>query len=209
MPVAAELIYVHDPMCSWCWGFRPTFQALRQALPPQVGVRHLLGGLAPDSNEPMDADMRAYLQDTWHRIQSRIPGTRFNFDFWQNCEPKRSTWPACRAVIAARMLDYRAGETMIAAIQNAYYLQAKNPSDTATLIALGNGLGLNAEDFSALLNAPETRSALADEMMEGQALGASSFPSLRLLKDGSAWPVAVDYLDHGPMLNLIAGLLET
>ncbi|MCP4060185.1 MAG: DsbA family protein, partial [Pseudoalteromonas sp.] len=20
-----KLIYVHDPMCSWCWGYKPTW----------------------------------------------------------------------------------------------------------------------------------------------------------------------------------------
>ncbi|MFT6977114.1 MAG: putative protein-disulfide isomerase, partial [Shewanella psychromarinicola] len=22
------LYYVHDPMCSWCWGYRPTWDTL-------------------------------------------------------------------------------------------------------------------------------------------------------------------------------------
>ena len=28
MTATRTLIYVHDPMCSWCWGFRPTFERL-------------------------------------------------------------------------------------------------------------------------------------------------------------------------------------
>jgi len=96
------LFYVHDPMCSWCWGFAPTFETVLSELPNSVKVNHLLGGLAPDSNDPMPESMQLSLQQTWQRIAEVIPGTEFNFDFWTQNAPRRSTWPSCRAVIAAR-----------------------------------------------------------------------------------------------------------
>ena len=33
IPEDAVLVYVHDPMCSWCYGFRPTWVGLRAILP--------------------------------------------------------------------------------------------------------------------------------------------------------------------------------
>ena len=50
----AVLYYVHDPMCSWCWGFRPTWLALQDQLPEGVRVQRLLGGLAPDRGALID-----------------------------------------------------------------------------------------------------------------------------------------------------------
>ena len=103
--MTTTVYYVHDPMCSWCWGFSPALGELLAGLPAGVEVRRLLGGLAADSELPMGSAMRERLQDTWRNIQRRVPGTRFNFDFWTSCSPRRSTWPACRAVIAARRQD--------------------------------------------------------------------------------------------------------
>jgi putative protein-disulfide isomerase len=203
-----ELIYVHDPMCSWCWGFGPALDRLIEQLPPSVATRRLLGGLAPDSDQPMAAEMQQRLQDTWRRIQQRIPGTRFNFDFWRLCAPRRSTWPACRAVIAARSIDAAKEPAMIAAIQRAYYLEARNPSDDGTLIELAAALGLARADFERLLNDPATQGALDAEMAEARALGATSFPSLRLRLGDSAWPVPVDYTDSRPMREAIEMLLD-
>ena len=55
-----------------------------------------------------------YIHDPMcRRIEGRIPGVRFNFDFWTHCTPKRSTYPACRAVIAARAQDPTLDEAMI------------------------------------------------------------------------------------------------
>lgn len=202
-----RLIYIHDPMCSWCWGFRPAFERLCATLPEGLQVAWLLGGLAPDSDQPMPLEMQARLQDTWRRIQQRIPGTRFNFDFWLNCRPRRSTWPACRAVIAARTLAPGREAVMVHAIQRAYYLEARNPSDSATLIALAGELGLDTGTFARQLDAPETQSVLLEEIQRSRALGADSFPSLRLQLGDSHWPVPVDYTDAEAMLRTIEALL--
>ena len=203
-----RLIYVHDPMCSWCWGFRPTFGQLCENLPAGVGVDRLLGGLAPDSDQPMPDEMQSKLQDTWRRIQKQIPGTRFNFDFWRDCRPRRSTWPACRAVIVARQFDPALESPMIEAIQHAYYLEARNPSNADTLEALARRLGLDGAAFTRRLDAAETREMLESEIKESRGMGADSFPSLRLQIGESFRPVPVDYRDIGPMLETIQSLIN-
>jgi putative protein-disulfide isomerase len=209
MQDSAQLYYVHDPMCSWCWGFRPTMGRLAARLPPAVSLVRLLGGLAPDSDTPMPAELRTYLQQTWQRIQSRIPGTRFNFDFWDHCTPRRSTWPACRAVIAARRLDPAAEERMIAAIQEAYFLQARNPSEQAVLVELGQETGLDRQAFRSLLNDPGTTAVLQSEMTLARSMGADSFPSLRLQLGNAHHPIDIDYNDAAAMLRAIEALLRT
>ena len=208
MPHSAELIYVHDPMCSWCWGFRPTLTRLCSQLPEGIGFRRLLGGLAPDSDDPMPQAMQEQLQKTWQRIQERIPGTPFNYDFWDHCQPRRSTYPACRAIIAARMLDGDKEDTMIQAIQQAYYVRAMNPANTDTLVQLAGELGLDTEKFSFLLTRDFVDEQLHTEIGESRAIGATSFPSLVLSIDhASYWPVAVDYKNPQTMLDTIETLI--
>lgn len=208
MPDEQGLIYIHDPMCSWCWGFRPAFERLCTQLPSQIGVKRLLGGLANDSDQAMPAEMQAGLQDTWRRIQQRIPGTQFNFDFWRNCKPRRSTWPACRAVIAARTLAPELEDTMVYAIQRAYYLEARNPSDLDTLKMLAQQIGLPGDEFAQLVDAPRTHAELAEEIAQARRIGADSFPSLRLRIGQSFWPVPVNYTEVEPMLETIQALTE-
>ncbi|TEU21809.1 MAG: DsbA family protein, partial [Gammaproteobacteria bacterium] len=99
---SATLFYIHDPMCSWCWGFNNTWNQVKESLPSSTNIQYVLGGLAPDNNEPMNNEMRKYIQKNWQKIEMTIPGTKFNYDFWEKCTPKRSTYPACRAVIAVR-----------------------------------------------------------------------------------------------------------
>lgn len=167
------MLYVTDPMCSWCWGFAATMHELRRRFP----VRTVLGGLAPDSDQPMAAEMQAYVQQAWRDV-SAASGAEFNFDFWSQCAPRRSTYPANRAVVLAR----RAGLEwqMLKAIQHAYYLQARNPSDDDVLVDLAAGLGMDAAQFATELNAETTQSELEADFEMRRSIGANSFPSIGL-----------------------------
>ena len=202
------LFYVHDPMCSWCWGFEPTRAQLFAELEGRVPVQRLVGGLAPDSDAPMPDAMRAGLQQTWQRIQQTIPGTEFNFDFWTECAPRRSTYPSNRAVIAARMQDPKFDSIMTGRIQRAYYLEARNPSDNETLIELARDIELDVERFSADLTDEATHQKLLAEIQSTRALGLDSFPSLAVVNAGNLSHVGLNYTDMGAMLRQVEELIE-
>ena len=201
------LIYVHDPMCSWCWGFEPTRAKLFEAVEGRLVIRRLLGGLAPDSDAPMAQEMQIGLQQTWQRIQQTIPGTQFNFDFWSECAPRRSTYPANRAVIAARRQDQTCDAKMTLRIQQAYYLEARNPSDDETLIELAQDIGLERERFAAELLDETTQKLFATELQETRAMGINGFPSLALLRNRELFRIGLDYNDADRMLVQLDALI--
>ncbi len=42
-----KLKYVYDPMCSWCWGYRPAWIALKQLIAERdndIEIEYCLGG---------------------------------------------------------------------------------------------------------------------------------------------------------------------
>ena len=202
------LYYIHDPMCSWCWAFRPALLALKQSLPKTILFEPLLGGLAPDSDQPMPEEMQQQLQSTWRRIQEKLPETRFNYDFWRLNQPRRSTYPACRAVIAARQISLNLQDDMTLAIQQAYYLKALNPSDNDVLINLAEELGIDSTAFAGLLHSDRTQNRLEEEIEQSRLMGARSFPSLILKVGEGYWPVPVDYRSPTPILETIEMLLD-
>lgn len=197
------LYYVHDPMCSWCWGFRPAWQRLQDMLSDSIRIQYLLGGLAPDTDEPMPETMRQRIQGHWRAIEQRIPGTQFNYDFWRRCQPRRSTWMACRAVVAIRSLQSALAQPMIESIQRAYYLQARNPSDVDVLIELAEELGQNPAAFRSLLLSNETDVRFRHEMELARSLGVHAYPSLVLQASGRIQTISIDYLNAESMRDAI------
>ncbi|WP_086983681.1 DsbA family protein [Vibrio aphrogenes] len=202
----AILYYIHDPMCSWCWGYKPTWDKLKAALPSQVTVTPLLGGLAPDNTEPMSVAMQQNLQQIWRQIEAKL-GTRFNHEFWRQASPVRTTYPACRAVIAAQMQQQ--GEAMNEAIQQAYYLRAMTPHTEATHTLLAKELGLDVEQFLIDRKSERVEQEFARQRAQCQALGIASFPTLVLQAGEQYHLLELDYLSEVTTLNHIQAILNT
>jgi len=194
-------------MCSWCWGFSQAWQQLQTALPDTVTVTRLLGGLAADTNAAMPMAMQKQIAETWQQIRQHIPGVDFNFAFWENNQPRRSTYSACRAVIAARAQGRQYDLAMTLAIQRAYYQQARNPSDEGTLTELAKELELDSQAFANALNDPDTETQLQKEIQQARALHVDSFPSLVLEYRGEHGPIPIDYKDYQTMLEAIENLI--
>ncbi len=194
-------------MCSWCWAFRPSLLKLLSGLPKEIEFIRLLGGLAPDSEEPMPEETRLFVQGHWQAIQQQVPQTEFNYDFWNNCVPRRSTYPACRAVIAARYQGQKLDDEMTFAIQRAYYLQARNPSDSSTLIALSEEVGMDKDKFASDIKSSATEEILLQEINECRRLKLNGFPGLLLINGETQNRIKPDYLNAKMMLEKINGLI--
>jgi putative protein-disulfide isomerase len=190
-------------MCSWCWGFSHTWNKVKNSLPSEINVQYILGGLAPDSSEVMPNEMREYIQMNWHKIEQKIPGVSFNYTFWDSCTPKRSTYPACRAVIAVKNQNSDLEQTMVKLIQQAYYLDAKNPSEDDVLISLAKTLDLDIKQFTQDLNSESTQQLLSDDIALMQSMGVSSFPSLVLQTTNGIKSITIDYNNPKLILNQI------
>ena len=175
LEMSGTVFYIGDPMCSWCWGFGPALAAVEAGLPAEVPMRYVMGGLAPDSDEPMAPEVRAYVQENWRAVEAGT-GASFNWDFWERCLPRRSTYPACRAVLAAQLQD--AGPAMFRAVQRAYYTEARNPSDLETLTSLAAELGLDAARFERDFASPEVEALLQRDFETRRRLGVREFPTL-------------------------------
>jgi len=199
----ATLYYIHDPMCSWCWAYRPALLQLREHLPVGIEWQNVLGGLAADNDQPMPEKTREMIQGHWRKIESSL-GTPFNFDFWTENQPRRDTYKACRAVIAASF--QQAEEAMIECIQKAYYLRAMNPSDLSVLVELATELGLDRARFEVDLVSRRVESGLRQQLRLRDKLKVRSFPSLVFNQDSTYQLIPHDYQDYSQTLTRVKDL---
>lgn len=187
------LYYIHDPMCSWCWGFRSVWNQVQHDLKDYVNICTVVGGLAPDSDQIMPETMQENIQQNWQRIQQHIPGTQFNYAFWKVCKPRRSTYSACRAVIAASLQGEQFSKMMVLAIQQAYYLDAKNPSDDSVLIQLAIDLNLDQKQFETDFFSNKCKQLLYEDLQLAASLNVNGFPSLILNYQNSNTKIPLNY----------------
>ncbi|RTE65885.1 DsbA family protein [Amphritea opalescens] len=194
------LIYVMDPMCSWCYAFQPQLKEVMNRLRPGINMVCYMGGLAPDSDQPMPKEMQQAIAQTWHSIEQRT-GAQFNYEFWDKCQPRRSTYPACRAVISAEQLTTGSGMKMTEAIQQAYYQQAKNPSDLPVLADLAETIGLDREQFIQQMASEKTAQTLFEDLSFCQQSGIQGFPFLGVQTDNGFDVISTGYCDQKSLLQ--------
>jgi putative protein-disulfide isomerase len=194
-------------MCSWCYAFDSSLTALQKELPDFIRIKKIAGGLAPDTTNPMPVELQQKIQETWRRIEQTVPNMQFNYDFWIINTPVRSTYPACRAVLAARQQGADFEDKMIGAIQTAYYQKAKNPSLESTLLECAIEVGLDVNRFADDLTSNEIEEELQNEIRIARKLDVISYPFLLLEHNGRLFPVTVDYLDHETMIREIVSIL--
>ncbi|MEJ6694109.1 MAG: hypothetical protein QNL00_10970, partial [Saprospiraceae bacterium] len=61
------LIYVGDPMCSWCYGFSHEIEDAITELGEEIQLEVVMGGLRPYNTQTM-ADLKDFLSDHWKHV---------------------------------------------------------------------------------------------------------------------------------------------
>ena len=131
----------------------------------------------PACTGTLDTKTKTYIQSAWRSVADRT-GAKFNHQFWVVCQPRRSTYPACRAVIAASLQLDGSRERYYEALQRAYFLNARNPSDHETLVALAKEIGLDPVQFQEDLGSPAVQQSFRKELNQVNSLGVSGFPTV-------------------------------
>lgn len=188
---APHLIYVADPMCSWCYAFGPELDAVLAST--QLPIRLVMGGLfTGDRTLPLDDDLRRYLRDTWDRV-SESSGRPVSFDplEWEGWT--YDTERSCTAVIAARTIDGGLALPMFDRIQRAFYTEARDVADGDELAALSVDIGIEQTVFEAAYESAVGSMTNVD-FDEAKDLGAIGFPMLVLDTGEEHVTVAAGYM---------------
>jgi len=199
----AKLYYFHDPMCSWCYAFDAVLTQIENNLPGSVQLIKIVTGLAPDSIELMPVALQKSIQGHWKRIEETVSSVQFNYDFWTINQPIRSTYPACRAVLAAKKQGADFENKMIKQIQWAYYKNAQNPSLDETLIQCAQRVGLDSSVFKTDYTGQEVEMELQKQIYFTKQSAVFSYPSLRLERALKLVPIGIDYNDAEGLLKQI------
>lgn len=189
-------------MCAWCWAFKNSWAALLERIQSagDIEVRLVMGGLAPDSDELMSDEMREKLRTGWERIHA-LTATEFNMSYWDENVPRRSTYPACRASIAAGMQMENGVAKMFETIQRAHYLNAQNTSDTEVIAAVADEAGFDADQLVADLNSEPVHARLTSDFMIRDRFQVTGFPGVVVTTDTQAWVLTAGYCEEAELLG--------
>ena len=172
-----EMIYIADPMCSWCYGFQPVISALAERFEAELPLRLMMGGLRAGHREAMGAADKDYVREAWTRVGAAT-GQPFDMSFFSRQRFTYDTEPACRAVVTVRRLRPRLALPFMARIQQAFYAENRDMTAPDEIAGVAEEAGLAQQDFALAFAAPETRSETFRDFLTAQELGIRGFPTL-------------------------------
>lgn len=201
-----ELIYVGDPMCSWCWGFAPVVESLDGRFDFPLSV--VAGGLRPGpSAEVLDDRLRQFLLHHWYEVEERS-GQPFNPAGLDRSDWRYDTLVPDTAVVTMRTISPADTMPFFARLQRAFYAEAIDITDPAVYPTLLGEFDVDPDEFVAALASEELLKATWADFSLAQRLGATGFPSLYLREDETVYAVTQGYQPFEPLEAGIRGFLE-
>ncbi|MCH8074348.1 MAG: DsbA family protein [SAR324 cluster bacterium] len=185
------LRYFGDPMCSWCWGFKPVLEQVDREYPELKRIT-VMGGLRGGSAGPMSDELMALVRNAWMRIEEAT-GQPFNHDLWREHRPLSTTLPACRAVLAVRLMAPEKEWAFMVGLFGAYFTRALDPTRRETYLDVAGSMDLDLEAFERRLDSQEVEGALHEDLALTRKFGITGFPSVVLSIKESNYLISPGY----------------
>ncbi len=203
--MADELIYVGDPMCSWCWGFAPVIEAV--AARSTVPLRIVVGGLRPEAAaESLAGSLRDFLRGEWARIAERT-GQPFSPAGLERDGWIYDTMTADTAVVAMRSLHPPSTLRFFTTVQRAFYVDGVDVTAPDAYRDLIAAFPVDPDRFVTALRDPAMAAATRDDFREARELGATGFPTLLYRRGDEITTITRGYVDLDRILPRLAGVL--
>jgi len=177
-----QLIFVLDPMCSWCWGFNPVINALRNKHTNTYTFALVMGGLRTTGQMKWNAQNKAYLKQNWDAV-TQTTGQPFSPKLLNRTTFDYNTYPACKAVITVRELWGKdAAFSYYSQIQEAFYTQGTDITDIEILTYY---VTQNKNRFLDFYHTDRAELLMHHDFATSRSMGANAFPStVKIDEDG-------------------------
>jgi putative protein-disulfide isomerase len=172
-----HLIYFADPMCSWCYGFSPVIDQIRQAYGRALPIRVVMGGLRPGTDTPMTEDAKRQVVGHWSHVHE-ASGLPFDPAVLDREGFIYDTDPAARAVVVVRREGQELAARYLAAAQRAFYAENREVTSGEVLADLAEEFGLDRVAFLDAWNSEEAKQETWRDYAVSQRAGVTGFPTL-------------------------------
>ena len=187
-----EIIYVGDPMCSWCWGFSPVLNKIIKKYSNAAPTRLVVGGLHAFDTDPMSDEYKARIKHHWEQV-AEATGQPFNYAFFDREDFVLDTEPACRASVVVRNIKPDALMPFYERIHKGYYLENMDTTKLETFEQYAEAEGIDAKTFTTVFESEEAKQETSNDFAWCQQAGVAGFPTMVLREDEALCALSVGY----------------
>lgn len=203
-----SLIFMTDPICSWCWGTLPEVFRLQEIFSERLSFDLRCAGLQVGSQKPLSEEHIANLQILWRNV-AETTGQKFAFSLPADADFIYHSELACRALQIARRALGAEPWQVFHNMQQAFYVDCRNLSDLGILFELVSGTGIDEETFMDQMTSNDIVETTRMEFDWCSDLGIQALPSILLDLGTGPKLVAGGYATADVLAPEISGRLNT
>ncbi len=176
-----ELLYIHDPLCGWCYSMSPVISRVQADFAGRLDVSVLCGGMLTGAQAAPIAEAWRDLKKELADVQ-KATGVAVGTAFTALAETGIYVYdsePPSRAIVAFRQItqDPARAVAFAHAVQLALFRDGMDLNDPATYNALLAPFGVDTADFHRRFAALETARATQQEFAAVARIGVQGFPT--------------------------------
>jgi len=174
-----RLLYIFDPLCSWCYGFSPVVSRLRDATRRRATWELLAGGMVVGERVAPIGQISDFLKRALPRVEQTtgIPfGAAFLTQVLEDGDLVLSPTEPSRALQAVKVLAPERAFAYGAALQRALYHEGRDITAFGVLSELAEAVDVPGFDIEYLKTS--TWEATQAEFQFVSELGVTGFPTL-------------------------------
>jgi len=205
----AELFYVGDPMCSWCWGMSNELKKV-QDFCTKEGIKFsvVLGGLRIGGGDAWNEQFKGFLKNEWQKIHKKT-GQKFVYSLLDLEHFNYDTEPACLAVYSAKKIFKNKGDnssTVLAffsKIQEKFYTKGEDSTKLEFYHDICEEFNIDIDVFEKHFNSTEMKKELKNDFALAGNLGARGMPSLIYVKENRVVGMSAGYNTYENVVKMI------
>ncbi|PIQ47295.1 MAG: DsbA family protein [Cytophagales bacterium CG12_big_fil_rev_8_21_14_0_65_40_12] len=201
-----EIIYVGDPMCSWCWGISNHLKALKEYY-PEFGFSIIVGGLRPGGGEAWDDNMKAFLRHHWQEVTARS-GQPFGYQLFEREEFNYDTEPSCRAVVASRQWMEDNELAFYEAVSRKFYVDNEDPTESEFYRSICEQFDIPFDVFLAIFESDQCKYETHQEFQLNRQWGVRGYPTVLFKIKDQLYQINHGYTEFDQMKSVIEKILK-
>ena len=211
-PLPVTLLYCHDALCGWCYGFSPVLQSFVAEYAADFTPVAIAGGMITGPRIGPIGEVAPYIKTAYRDVERRT-GVTFGEGFLRGVLEEGTTVftsiPPARALAALKTLAPDRQLTFAHRVQTAIYHTGIDPSDEDAYAEIATDLGVDEAAFRQSYTSTDSQTVAERDFALCRQLGVTGFPTVVLAAGDRAVAIARGYVPRATLVqNYLAGKRE-
>jgi putative protein-disulfide isomerase len=196
-----EIIYVGDPMCSWCWGISNHLKDLKSHF-SDYKFSVVLGGLRPGGGGAWDDQMKEFLKHHWQEVTERS-GQPFGYSLFDRVDFNYDTEPPCRAVVTSRKWIRDQELEFFEAVSRKFYVDNDDPNKPEFYRSICEQFNIPFDEFLVDFESDELKLATNQDFQLNRQWGVKGYPTVLFKTGDQLYQINNGYMEFDQMKSVV------